>query len=311
MIIGISGKIGSGKDLVGSIIQYLIICKQADLDISYDGYLEEINNDIRLGRKTFGSQDFIIKKFADKLKDTVCLWTGCTREQLEDVDFKDSEIGEDWIKYAYAIGHGNRDGERVMWSMCCTKEKYEEEQRINWQTTYKQPLTYRWLLQLLGTECGRNTIHNDIWVNTLFTEYKITSYHIKGFPEAIIFPSYIDTYDRDDYKCIYPNWIITDTRFPNELEAIKKRGGISIRVNRYPERICVAREGGIGKVNQTVPFDVTNQKHLDLWKGECSLQHPSETSLDDATFDYIIDNNSTIEDLIMKVKDILVTEKII
>ena len=30
----------------------------------------------------------------------------------------------------------------------------------------------------------------------------------------------------------YPNWIITDCRFPNEAKAIKDRDGISIRVNR-------------------------------------------------------------------------------
>ena len=29
-----------------------------------------------------------IKKFADKLKDIVCLLIGCTREQLEDQEFK-------------------------------------------------------------------------------------------------------------------------------------------------------------------------------------------------------------------------------
>ena len=31
---------------------------------------------------------------------------------------------------------------------------------------------------------------------------------------------------------MYPNWIITDVRFPNEADAIKGRGGIIIRVNR-------------------------------------------------------------------------------
>jgi len=35
------------------------------------------------------------------------------------------------------------------------------------------------------------------------------------------------------------------------------------------------------------------------------------TALDNATFDYIIDNNGTIEELIIKVKEILIKEKII
>jgi len=40
-------------------------------------------------------------------------------------------------------------------------------------------------------------------------------------------------------------------------------------------------------------------------------KHPSETALDTATFDYIIDNNGTIEELIIKVKKILIKERII
>ena len=76
----------------------------------------------------------------------------------------------------------------------------------------------------------------------------------------------------------YPNWVITDMRFPNELEAIKNRDGISIRVNRGPQN---------------------------------SKGHESETALDSSIFDYTIDNNSTIEDLIAQVKTILEKENII
>jgi hypothetical protein len=39
--------------------------------------------------------------------------------------------------------------------------------------------------------------------------------------------------------------------------------------------------------------------------------HPSETALDDAKFDYEIINDGTIEDLIEKVKEILIKEQII
>ena len=66
-----------------------------------------------------------------------------------------------------------------------------------------------------------------------------------------------------------PNWIISDLRFKNELQAIKDRGGITIRVNR---------------------LNSTNQNgHTYINKKDRT--HPSETALDDATFDYIIDNN--------------------
>jgi hypothetical protein len=39
--------------------------------------------------------------------------------------------------------------------------------------------------------------------------------------------------------------------------------------------------------------------------------HPSETALDDAKFDYVIDNDGTLDELVEKVRVILTKEKII
>ena len=63
--------------------------------------------------------------------------------------------------------------------------------------------------------------------------------------------------------------LISDVRFESEAEGIRDIGGIIIRVNR----------DGAGAGN-----------------------HISETALDDYSFDYIIDNNGTEEDLLFKVK---------
>lgn len=38
--------------------------------------------------KDLANSEYKIKKFADKLKDIVCILIGCTREQLEDSKFK-------------------------------------------------------------------------------------------------------------------------------------------------------------------------------------------------------------------------------
>lgn len=85
---------------------------------------------------------------------------------------------------------------------------------------------------------------------------------------------------------INKGFIITDVRFPNEAKAIKDRGGIIIRVNRD-----VYIENGVGfKFNPL--FD--NRP-----------EHPSETALDEYIFDYVINNNSTINKLIKQVKDML------
>ena len=58
-------------------------------------------------------------------------------------------------------------------------------------------------------------------------------------------------------------------------------------------------------------FDNTNPKHVALKLGQLLNLHPSETALDDAEFDYEIINDGTIEDLIEKVKEILIKENII
>ena len=71
--------------------------------------------------------------------------------------------------------------------------------------------------------------------------------------------------DKDE-EYSHPNWIITDVRFPNEYDAIKSKGGIIIRVNRNESEI------------------ITNK-------------HVSETALDDYNFDYVINNNSDINNL--------------
>jgi len=85
------------------------------------------------------------------------------------------------------------------------------------------------------------------------------------------------------YDKEYPNWIITDTRFPNELKAVKDRDGITIRINR-PQK------------------GIDNQNTVML--------HPSETSLDNAEFDYLINNNGTIKDLVEEIKKVFKDPKI-
>ena len=159
-IIGVSGKINSGKDTVGTIIQYLV-------DYNGFGYRHPITekdfNDYVRGRH-FLNSNWKIVKFADKLKDCVCIILGCTREQLEDRVFKETTLGEEWIRYGYANGFIQKDGKTTMNNEPCSRERYEEELRTNWQTAYMFTHTPRTILQMLGAQCGR-FIHPDIWVN--------------------------------------------------------------------------------------------------------------------------------------------------
>lgn len=276
-IISVSGKIGSGKDTVGKIIQILTDNPQ----LSNKGVEEWLDRELYKGK-------FEIRKWADSLKDIVCILIGCTREQLEDHEFKDTPLGEEWIRYSYADGfykdyfykNGEENMTTVMNAVPCTKERYEEELRVNWQTAYKVHYTPRLLLQHIGTELMRNQLLDNIWVNSLMSKYKSKKYSIG-----------IDKVGHQTIIDRFPNWIITDTRFENELKAVKDRNGISIRVKS--------------------DYATTDLGRLLIGTTGGGIEHESETALDTATFDYEVDNNSTILDLIEKVRNILVKEKVI
>ena len=257
MIIGCSGHISSDKDLVGKIIQYLTWYHDSiEIQIDYEEMndisfvLHWYNNKFDANKDNLNWQ---IHKFADALKDIVCILTGCTREQLEDIDFKNSYLNKEWNAF-----------------------KDVDEEGIS-------RITYREMLQYLGTDLLRNQLHENVWVNALMSKYKpIQYYQGKSVDNKGIY----DVSEADELlaeiRPFYPNWIITDVRFPNEAQAIKDRNGIIIKIQR-------------------------NQDEFESMK----VKHISENVLDTYKFDYIIDNNGTINDLIIKVKDVLIKERII
>jgi hypothetical protein len=137
-------------------------------------------------------------------------------------------------------------------------EKFEDQEfkKTNlgkqWNDRINNPMSVRDFLQKLGTEGLRDGLHTNTWVNALMADYKCV-------------PA-----DRAPNGWDCDNWIITDTRFPNEAQAIKDAGGIIIRVTRP----------GIGPVND----------------------HPSETGLNQWKFDYEIQNDSSLNELINSVR---------
>jgi len=290
MIIGISGKAQSGKDTVGKIIQYLIACsKHPQNKPTIEIYLKrsfQYNNAINIS-------GFKTQKFADKVKDIVCLLINCDKEQLEDETFKNTELGEEWTKFYLShyklITEENSEG-RVSPYFDSYEQTLIYKREMNYlgaiasSNIQEQKMTPRLLMQLVGTDCGRYIIHPNLWLNSLFINYK------KTFTGLDVANHFVKS-DGTSMELKYPNWIITDLRFPNELKAIKDRRGITIRVNRETK------------------FSYDGLK--DMISDTIIEQHPSETALDDATFDYSINNNDTIEKLVEQVKGILIKEKLL
>jgi hypothetical protein len=272
MIISVNGKIGSGKDTVGAIIQYLTATDTSDKALGF----------IKLGYDIKGHHNsiFEVKKFAGKLKQTASLLTGISIEKFEDQEFKKTYLGEEWNS-PYNIPFSGPDF-----------------------VEHDGGMTVRTLLQKLGTEAMRDGLHENVWVNALFADYRPQpNKAVAEFLAAEGLPQSMNAGEEN-----YPNWIITDMRFPNEMEAVVEKGGLTIRVVRYPKTVEQSR----GPENvETIPFDPTNQKHMDLWKGDSSRLHPSETALDDHTMHYEIINDGTIEDLVEKVREILIERNII
>lgn len=296
-IIGVSGRMQSGKDTVAAIIQYLIWRDKVEkgqstsIHLTFDDFKRT-----SVGVNTTGWE---IRKFADKLKDITCMLLGCTREQLEDKDFKEKELGEEWWYYKHNI-----EGKILSIAEFDRINALNMNLLISHYTLVKP--TPRLLMQFVGTECGRQIIHPNVWVNALMSNYTLITEIISRNTKSIGFGKYeiighgeysgkiisTPTFKYGLPSPIFPNWIITDVRFPNEAQAIKDREGILIRVNR-PDFIKNALTG------EEFPVKVHRQ------------EHESETALDNYKFDYEIQNDGTIAELIDKVEVILKQEKII
>ena len=220
MIIGISGYSGSGKDLVGSIIQEISLNK------------------------------WHIKKWAGKLKSIASILTGIPVENFEDQEFKKTLLGPEWG----TVKDIPLNGVPVFADI-----------------QFNSLMSVRDLLQKLGTDAIRDGLHTNAWVNALMADYTHETCLDDQGMCIYCGSNCFEGEGCDEYNS-YPeqsNWIITDTRFPNEAEAIKKAGGIVIRVNRP----------GVQPINP----------------------HPSETSLDDWGFDAVINNDSDVADIVHKV----------
>lgn len=263
MIISVTGRIGHGKDTVGSIIQYLTSeCskKKGKHYRTYEEFLKhkDGNNDFQ----NWYYSDWEIKKWAGKLKVVASLLTGIPIEKFEDQEFKEKTLlGPEW-------GTVKPNPLNAIAPFA--------------DIEFNNLMSVRDLLQKLGTEAVRNGLHPNAWVNALMSDYHGADLgEWKG--EKV-------------YGESLPNWIITDTRFPNEYEEMIKKDALTIKVVK-PCSLC----SGVNHHKMSCP----------KMKSAVLHEHESENSLDGFHFDYEITNDGSIEDLIKKVKKVLKREKLI
>ena len=190
-----------------------------------------------------------IKKFAGKMKQIASILTVISVEKFEDQEFKESFLDVEW---------GTVQNIPLNSIPPFADMQFNVMMRV------------RDFLQKLGTEAMRDGLHTNVWVNALFADYKKDWGIESNLPHS------------EFLNLKYPNWIITDMRFPNEMKAVVKRHGITIRVTRP-----------VKKSKNTPKL------------------HSSETALDKAKFDYEIINDGSMEKLVKKVRKILIKEELI
>lgn len=157
-----------------------------------------------------------------------------------------------------------------------TKESRAWREQVDpwWAERLNMPsLTPRWVLQYWGTEVARKSFHDDIWIAALENKLRKT---------------------KDDI-------VISDCRFPNEIQAIKNAGGLVIRVVRGPEPAWY-------QLAETVNKGPTRNTTWRLSKTELEKYniHASETAWIGTNFDAVIDNNADgLDNLYAQVKDLV------
>jgi len=142
-----------------------------------------------------------------------------------------------------------------------TTEAREWREQVDtwWAERLGMPnLTPRWVLQYWGTEVCRKGFHDDIWISSL--ENKLRN-------------------SKD-------NIVISDCRFPNEINAIRRQGGKIYWVQRgmLPDWYWTAKAANQGDISASEELQKLGV-------------HSSETAWVGAEFDGIVDNNGLISQL--------------
>lgn len=261
MIIGFTGKKGSGKNTAASMVNYIMnnltfedwkskwnkkelksvsrLRQYKDVQKPSDPcelLIKQLNEYVELEYLKIFYEE---KSFASKVKGICSILTGIPRADWDNRELRDVELDIKGLENPQVLCYVNNP--------LVKGDKFYVHQYIN-------NYTYRTFMQRIGTEAMRDAIHQDIWVNALMKDYLPIN------PEL----ARTDLMSIDYSDCTWPNWTITDVRFDNEAKAIKDKGGIIVQINRE-----------------------LNNKDT----------HASEQPIHDSYVDIVIDNSTDLEDL--------------
>ena len=155
-----------------------------------------------------------------------------------------------------------------------TKASREWREQVDpwWAERLNMPgLTPRWVLQYWGTEVGRQSFHPDIWVASLEKKLLDNS----------------------------TNKVVDDCRFANEINAIRKAGGIIIQIQRDHPPVwlnCAIETIEYLDDNHDLSLAPKNKFMHDLYP----KVHISEWGWAKEIPDYVILNDSSLEHLHQK-----------
>ena len=143
-----------------------------------------------------------------------------------------------------------------------SSREWREQPDEWWSARLGRTVTPRWVLQYWGTEVCRQGFHDDIWIASLENRLRTTL---------------------DDV-------VISDCRFPNEIEAIRRQGGLVIRVIRGDDPVWFHEARSHLRHGSPLPS---------------GIPHASEWAWAGTDFDRYLDNNTSLDDLYAQINDLL------
>lgn len=156
-----------------------------------------------------------------------------------------------------------------------TAEAREWREQVDewWANRLNMPkLTPRWVLQYWGTEVCRKGFHDDIWIASVENKMRKTG----------------------------DNIVISDVRFPNEIQSIHNAGGIVVRIKRgddpeWYDAAASVNQGPNGNATWSLSKNKLEQLKI----------HASETAWVGGDIDHVVLNDTTIDELYSQIENLL------